>query len=146
MKLYRDRFKPSPELAAPQANVAIFVVCADTAGHAQALADNLALQMLKLETGQYSPIDTVEKANVAGLPADLRYRLAYHHQRIISGTPDKVKADLQELSTAYQVDEVVAVTITHDFDDRLRSYELLADAFALPATGATAHTQAAVLH
>ncbi|UPL47550.1 LLM class flavin-dependent oxidoreductase [Hymenobacter sublimis] len=146
MKLYRDRFKPSPELAAPQANVAIFVVCADTAGHAQALADNLALQMLKLETGQYSPIDAVEKANVAGLSADLRHRLAYHHQRIISGTPDKVKADLQELAAAYQVDEVVAVTITHDFDDRLRSYELLAYAFALPATGATAHTQAAVLH
>ena len=32
--------------------------------------------------------------------------------------------------------EVVAVTITHDYDDRLRSYELLADAFALKAPAA----------
>jgi hypothetical protein len=29
------------------------------------------------------------------------------------------------------VDELVVVTITHDFKARLRSYELLADAFGL---------------
>ncbi|MBD2716209.1 LLM class flavin-dependent oxidoreductase [Microvirga sp. STR05] len=134
MQLYRERFQPSPELGAPQGNVAVFVVCADTAGHAQALADNLALQMLKLETGNYSPIDAVEKANVSALSADLQHRLAYHHQRIVSGTPDKVKAELTALAASYDVNEVVAVTITHDFDDRLRSYELLADAFQLQHT------------
>ncbi|SHK66376.1 LLM class flavin-dependent oxidoreductase [Hymenobacter psychrotolerans] len=132
VQLYKERFQPSPELAAAQANVAVFVVCADTASHAQALADNLALQMLKLETGNYSPIDAVEKVNTSALSADLLHRLAYHHQRIVSGTPDKVKAELTELAASYDVDEVVAVTITHDFDDRLRSYELLADAFQVP--------------
>ncbi|SNR59466.1 luciferase family oxidoreductase, group 1 [Hymenobacter mucosus] len=133
-QLYRDRFQPSPELAAPQANVAVFVVCADTAGRAQALADNLALQMLKLETGNYSPIDAVEKVDVSSLSADLLHRLAYHHQRIVSGTPDQVKEELTALAASYKVDEVVAVTITHDYDDRLRSYELLADAFQLSPT------------
>ena len=134
VQLYRERFRPSPELAVPQANVAVFVACADTAGHAQALADNLALQMLKLETGRFTPIEAVEKVNVRGLSAELQARLAYHHQRIISGTPDKVKADLTALADSYGIDEVAAVTITHDYDDRLRSYELLADAFALNAT------------
>ncbi|QNH63731.1 LLM class flavin-dependent oxidoreductase [Hymenobacter sediminicola] len=138
MQLYRERFQPSPELSAPQGNVAVFVVCADTAGHAQALADNLALQMLKLETGNYSPIDAVEKANVSSLSADLQHRLAYHHQRIVSGTPDKVQADLTALAASYDVNEMVAVTITHDFDDRLRSYELLADAFQLQNTSQAA--------
>ncbi|MFD2784532.1 LLM class flavin-dependent oxidoreductase [Hymenobacter rubripertinctus] len=132
--LYRERFRPSPELAAPQANVAIFVVCADTAGRAQLLADNLALQMLKLETGQFTPIEAAEMVNVAALSPDLQARLAYHHQRIISGTPDKVKAEIEALAASYGVNEVVAVTITHDYDDRLRSYELLADAFALNRT------------
>ncbi|MBT9392617.1 LLM class flavin-dependent oxidoreductase [Hymenobacter sp. NST-14] len=136
VELYRERFRPSPELAAPQANVAIFVVCADTAGRAQLLADNLALQMLKLETGQYTPIEAAETLNVAALSADLRARLDYHHQRIISGTPDKVKAEIGELAARYGVEEVVAVTITHDYDDRLRSYELLADAFALSSAPA----------
>jgi len=133
VQTYRERFRPSPEMAAPQANVATFVACADTAGHAQALADNLALQMLKLETGQFTPIEAVETVNVRGLSADLQARLAYHHTRIVSGTPDKVKAELEALAASYGVDEVVAVTITHDYDDRLRSYELLADAFALQA-------------
>ena len=131
VEMYRQRFRPSPELAAPQAKVAIFVVCADTAGRAQLLADNLALQMLKLETGQYTPIEAAETVNVAALSPDLQARLAYHHQRIISGTPDKVKSDIEDLAVRYGVQEVVAVTITHDYDDRLRSYELLADAFAL---------------
>ncbi|MBT2558237.1 LLM class flavin-dependent oxidoreductase [Hymenobacter sp. ISL-91] len=133
VEMYKERFRPSPELAAPQANVAIFVVCADTAGRAQLLADNLALQMLKLETGQFTPIEAAETVNVAALSPDLQARLAYHHQRIISGTPDKVKAEIEALAASYSVNEVVAVTITHDYDDRLRSYELLADAFDLPA-------------
>jgi hypothetical protein len=32
----------------------------------------------------------------------------------------------------FQADELIVVTITHDFKARLRSYELLAEAFELP--------------
>ncbi|HEX4996177.1 MAG TPA: hypothetical protein VFX87_14430 [Methylomirabilota bacterium] len=35
----------------------------------------------------------------------------------------------------YQADELVVVTITHDFKARLRSYELLAEAFDLTGAG-----------
>jgi len=52
---------------------------------------------------------------------------------VISGTPDKVKAEITALAASYGVEEVVAVTITHDFDDWLRSYGLLADVPAAPA-------------
>ena len=38
---------------------------------------------------------------------------------------------LLELTERFNVDEVVAVTITYDFEARKRSYELLAEAFAL---------------
>ncbi|WP_303312473.1 LLM class flavin-dependent oxidoreductase [Hymenobacter sp. BT730] len=131
VRVYRERFRPSPELAAPQANVAVFVACADTESHAQKLADNLALQMLKLETGQFTPIGPVDEVDVTHFSADLQARLAYHHTRIVSGTPDKVKAELTTLAAAYEVPEVVAVSIMHSYEDRLRSYELLAEAFAL---------------
>ncbi|MBG8555485.1 LLM class flavin-dependent oxidoreductase [Hymenobacter guriensis] len=131
VQTYKERFRPSPELAAPQANVATFVACADTESHARALADNLALQMLKLETGQFTPIGPLETMNIASFSPDLQSRLAYHHTRIVSGTPDKVKAELTALAASYGVDEVVAVSIMHDYEDRLRSYQLLAEAFAL---------------
>jgi hypothetical protein len=43
-----------------------------------------------------------------------------------------VRLRLLDLAAEYGVDELVVVTITHDPKARLRSYELLADAFGLP--------------
>ncbi|MFC7669851.1 hypothetical protein ACFQT0_22660 [Hymenobacter humi] len=51
--------------------------------------------------------------------------------RVVSGTPEQVHAELTQIAAEYEVDEVTAVTITADFQDRRRSYELLAEAFAL---------------
>ncbi|UOQ64627.1 LLM class flavin-dependent oxidoreductase [Hymenobacter volaticus] len=131
VRLYKERFRPSPELAAPLANVAIFVLCAETEAKAQELADALALQMLKLETGDRTPIGSADTVRNYPLTPELRARLDYHHQRMVSGNPEQVREQLEELATAYGVNEVTAVTITYDFQDRLRSYELLAEAFQL---------------
>ncbi|GAA4008475.1 LLM class flavin-dependent oxidoreductase [Hymenobacter fastidiosus] len=133
VRLYRERFRPSAELTAPQANVAIFVFCADSQEKAQELAEALALQMLKLEIGDRTPIGPPDSVRSFPLAPEQRARLAYHHQRIISGTPGRVKAQFTRLAAAYAVNEIVAVTICYDFQDRLRSYELLAEAFELPA-------------
>jgi hypothetical protein len=37
-----------------------------------------------------------------------------------------VRAGLAEIAESYGVDELLVVTVTHDYDDRRRSYELLA--------------------
>jgi alkanesulfonate monooxygenase SsuD/methylene tetrahydromethanopterin reductase-like flavin-dependent oxidoreductase (luciferase family) len=47
------------------------------------------------------------------------------------GTPEKVRAALLSLAQSCGAEELVIVTITYDFAARLRSYELLAEAFAL---------------
>ena len=47
------------------------------------------------------------------------------------GTPDKVRDDLTLMAAALKLDELIVVTITHDHQARLRSYELLAKAFGL---------------
>ena len=49
------------------------------------------------------------------------------------GTPDQVRDQLLHLAEKYDVREFAVVTITYDHADRVRSYELLADAFALKA-------------
>ncbi len=51
--------------------------------------------------------------------------------RSVFGGPAKVKRMLLELAERFNVDEVVAVTITYDFEARKHSYELLAEAFGL---------------
>jgi hypothetical protein len=46
-----------------------------------------------------------------------------------------VHGELNAMADAYGVDELLVVTVCHDPAARLRSYELLADAFSLPRRG-----------
>lgn len=50
---------------------------------------------------------------------------------MVSGTPEQVRPQFTQLAAEYGVDEITAVTITADFEDRVRSYELLVEAFEL---------------
>jgi len=59
-------------------------------------------------------------------------RIRQHRQRAVIGSPSRVKDELLALRERYAADEIVVVTITGDYPSRLRSYELLAQAFALP--------------
>ena len=51
--------------------------------------------------------------------------------RSVAGTPEQVHEQLLNMAGEYGVGELVIVTITHDPKARLRSYELLAQAFSL---------------
>ena len=63
--------------------------------------------------------------------------MEFNRPRTIAGDPDQCAAQIRELEEAYDVDEFVIVTICDTFEARLRSYELLAERFALaPARAA----------
>ena len=47
------------------------------------------------------------------------------------GPPDVVRAGLEAIREEYGAEELMIVTITHSHGARRRSYELIADAFAL---------------
>jgi alkanesulfonate monooxygenase SsuD/methylene tetrahydromethanopterin reductase-like flavin-dependent oxidoreductase (luciferase family) len=49
----------------------------------------------------------------------------------VIGSPDKVRAGLEEVAEQYGAEEVIVVTITYDHEARRRSYELIANAFDL---------------
>jgi alkanesulfonate monooxygenase SsuD/methylene tetrahydromethanopterin reductase-like flavin-dependent oxidoreductase (luciferase family) len=57
--------------------------------------------------------------------------MAQQQERAIEGDPDFVKREILELAARYEVDEVIVLTITHRYEDRKRSYELLSEAFDL---------------
>src|SRR5262249_2820799 len=57
------------------------------------------------------------------------------HACTIAGTPDLVRDQILEVASAYGVGEVLVSTIVPDRSSRLRSYELLAEAFGLSAAG-----------
>ena len=54
-----------------------------------------------------------------------------NRQRMIHGTPETVKARILALADQYDVEEFVVLSNCYDFDARVRSYELLSEAFGL---------------
>ncbi|RYY15439.1 MAG: LLM class flavin-dependent oxidoreductase [Cytophagaceae bacterium] len=133
VRQYRERFRPSPELAAPAANVALVVLCADTEARAEQLRKAALMQFLRFEQGQRGPYPgPAEVAAYQFSPLE-QTRLAYHAGRLVSGAPNQVREQLLALAATHEVEELSIVTITADFADRLRSYELLAEVFELPA-------------
>ncbi len=130
-RAYRTQFRPSPTLAAPQASIAVFVICADTAAEAQRLALSRDLSLLRLHTGRPGPFPSIEEALAYRYTPRERAIVEYNRQRTIAGAPEQVRDRLVALGAAYGADEFVIVTITHDFKARVRSYELLAEVFGL---------------
>ncbi|MBO0767778.1 MAG: hypothetical protein J2O48_03745, partial [Solirubrobacterales bacterium] len=60
-------------------------------------------------------------------------------RRAVIGTPAQVRGQLEQIAESYGAEEVMIVTITHSHAARMRSYELIADAFGLEShSGAAA--------
>ena len=58
-------------------------------------------------------------------------RAEFNHRTLVVGTPERVRDALTRLASDHGVGEIVVNTLTHDPEDRLRSHQLLAEAFAL---------------
>jgi luciferase family oxidoreductase group 1 len=131
MRAYRALYRPSPERPEPRASVAVFVICADTEDEARRLARSRELFIVKLYTGRGGPYPSVEEAErYPYSPRELAI-VDEARRRCIAGTPEQVRHRLESFAREHGVDELVIVTITHDPKARVRSYELLAAAFAL---------------
>lgn len=132
VQMYRDMFKPSSALPKPRVNVGVSVVCAETQEQAEGLAWSLRMWRLQRFTGaRRGGVPSVEKALAYPYTPAQKQFLATMEGRFIYGDPKRVKERLLALGEEYGTDDFVIVTICHRFEDRLRSYELLAEAFDL---------------
>jgi luciferase family oxidoreductase group 1 len=130
---YRLQFKPSRYLSAPRAIVALGVLCADTDEEAQRLLMSARLFRRRIRQGLLGPIPTVEEAiQELGPPAPRLNADNSEWPRYCASAPGQVRDQLSRMATALRLDELMVVTIVHDHQARLRSYELLGEAFDLP--------------
>ena len=135
MGAYRNHFKPSATLAAPRGSIGVFVICADTEAEALRLAKSRDLWLLRLYRGETSPVPTVAEAENYPYTERERAIVEYNRNRTIAGAPEQIRQRLDEIGALYRVDEYVVVTICDQFEARLRSYELIAQAFELTPRG-----------
>lgn len=130
--VYRARFNPSGLLAAPQANVGVFVFCSESeesVARTQAVMD---YRFLGFEKGRIDDMpDYATASSYQYSPAEWQ-RVLHNRQRTIMGTPDVVKEKITALAAALDVTEVMAATFAESREDRFRSYELLAEMFLQP--------------
>jgi luciferase family oxidoreductase group 1 len=135
MQAYRDRFRPSKRNATAHTILALSVIVAPTDAEAEALALPVALWRMRLLRGQVGPIPTIAEAQAYPWTPLERREVALTRQSI-AGSPETVRARVERLVEAHGVDEAMIVTIVPDTASRFRSYELLANAFALAAVAA----------
>ncbi|MEE2970375.1 MAG: LLM class flavin-dependent oxidoreductase [Pseudomonadota bacterium] len=126
---YREHFQPSDTLAQSLASIGIFVICADTEKEAKRLSKCRDLWMLRLSRGETAPVPTIEEAESYPYTDRELAVVQFNSKRTIAGDPEQTRIAIEELGRRYGVDEFVVVTICHDFEARLRSYELLAREF-----------------
>jgi luciferase family oxidoreductase group 1 len=132
---YRQRFRPSARYPQPHVMIAAAVIVAPTDEEAEALTWPVALRRMRLFRGISTPVPS--QAESDAYPWTPRERDEVRRtRRVIAGSPATVARKLAALVAAHGADEAMIVTITAEYALRLRSYELLADAFALAACAA----------
>ena len=137
LRLYRDEFRPSDQLDAPYAILSHAIVCADDDESAQRIAAPSRVAFRRLRTGRPTPLPSVEDAIAEEGPRPAPNPGVT--ERMLVGSPLTIRDKADELLTRSGADELMAMTNVHDPADRRRSYELLAEAFALePRTTAGA--------
>jgi luciferase family oxidoreductase group 1 len=131
LALYRENFRPSPICPKPCATICVAALAADTEAQAQWQFKTRERSTIDREFGIRLPLISPEEAAARSLnPAEQRVAERLQHKAIV-GDAEQVAEKLQRLATRLELDELVVVTWSFDPEPRLRSYELLAQAFGL---------------
>jgi luciferase family oxidoreductase group 1 len=143
LEIYRARFQPSKWLDEPRAMVALAVICADDDERARWIAGPARLSFARLRAGRPSRFPTPEEAAEHEFTPQEEATVKTVSGSAIIGGPDKVREGLAEFAEKTAADELMLTTMVHGHEDRLRSYELVAEALGMrPPTGGTARRPA----
>jgi luciferase family oxidoreductase group 1 len=132
MLSYREHFKPSATMTEPYAILGAAVIAADSDAEAEQLALSADLHHIRRAKGEYAALASPEEAAAYDYTPIDRERIARYRARLIVGSIVAVKDRLLRLTETTRADELMVTTAVYDHAARRRSYELLAQAFALP--------------
>ncbi|MBI4297056.1 MAG: LLM class flavin-dependent oxidoreductase [Chloroflexi bacterium] len=132
-ELYRKEFKPSRFLAEPKVNVAVQVMCAPTEEEAQFIASgrNLGKGASVLGLSERQGMLSPEEASAYPLTEEARKYLQRITRGFIDGDPQQVRERILKVAERYSTTDIGIVTNCYYFEHRVRSYQLIAEAFGL---------------
>lgn len=123
--LYRERFQPSEVLEKPYVMVGVPVVAADSDEKAEHLATSLYQRYLSIVRRELIPAPPpVESMDRIWNPYE-KAAVQSMTDLLVVGGAEKVKKGLQELIDETQADELMITCGLYDYEDSLRSYEII---------------------
>jgi luciferase family oxidoreductase group 1 len=131
LEMYRSSFRPSAELDHPYVMLGVAVVCAESHDQAKWIAGPGALAFSRLRQGRPGVYPTPEEAAEHTFTPAERQQLRGWQASHVIGDPSQVRGGLAELAQRTGADELIITTMAHGYPDRLRSYELVAEAMGL---------------
>ncbi|WP_019531336.1 LLM class flavin-dependent oxidoreductase [Dasania marina] len=131
---YRAAYAGAGHTGPAKTMLALAVVCADSTEEAQQIASirayaKVLAHMHNMRDGLPSPQQTMDA--IAKMSHSEKDYFDQCLADIIAGTGAECRQRIETLVANCQADEVSVVNVTHTFEQRLRSYELLAQAFEM---------------
>lgn len=131
MQQYRSHFEPSEVFPQPHAILAVSIICADTDEEAQDLALSVQYAFFSLQTGRSGPLRSPAEVKAMPLSALERAQMQTVGARHFVGSPETIRERIMPLIEQTGADELMILTMVHDHEARIHSYDLLAEMFEL---------------
>lgn len=133
LAVYRTHFStsaPTAAIDAPRTMVGVNVLVADTDEEAEFQFSTVLNMFLSIGRGSRERLRAPVPASELGAVTAVERARSMLRVRAV-GSPETVRRQLEQLSSATQADELITVTYAHDPAVRLRSAELLADVWGI---------------
>jgi len=127
IQIYRERFRPSEQLAAPHVMLGVTCVAAESDAEARFLFSSLQQASLNNRIGQPGRVPPPVEEFEAGLDPMARAILADALGAAVVGGPDKVRQCLEDLISRTAADELIITANIFDHEKRKRSFEIVAE-------------------
>ena len=132
LQSYYSNFQPSRYLKEPYVNIAVVCLAADSQAEADELAKCTEYWLSQsFLLGKNIKFPTYETAVNHKFTIEEQFLINYRRNSVFIGKSNEVKEKLADFVKKIAAHELTIVTITEHQQDRLRSYELLANEFGI---------------
>lgn len=129
IRIYREEFQPSAQLAQPYVLACVNVVAAEQTDEAYHLLTSLQQLFIGVISGKREPLQP-PVAQMAGVWDDAQqYMVNQMLQYSFVGDQQKIKTELERFVAETGVNEIMATSHIYDVQAKLLSYKLLAEIF-----------------
>jgi luciferase family oxidoreductase group 1 len=131
IQIYRDRFQPSEQLAAPRVMLGVTTVAAETDAEARFLFSSLQQSTLRNRTGTPGRVPPPIENFVETLDPYMRAVIDDAFGAAVVGNPETVRRGLENMIAQTGADELIVTANIYDHEKRKRSFAIIAEVAGL---------------